>query len=309
MKKLIYTLSVLTLIFSCSPESTDAGFDGLTADAKGEIQNSGNEQESLEVPVLSCGVATQTSLELVVTAGATGAMGGFDIHWMAEDAFLDNGSEWNDELSCSMGFSGNGDALYSLEAGESIRLNLEDFVAAAECGTVECGVTYVFRVRAKNEGGQGEKGGLNKSDWSEAFSCATAECQVCTYGKGYWRNHSTDNSGNQENIWPVNELELGTVTYFQDQLNDILDVPNNEGNNLVILSQHLIAAKLNVANGAGNEDIAATIAAADEMIGDRSVLEDSFPLEWKSQVNDLKDLLEAFNESNPCADDEGEGEE
>ena len=53
---------------------------------------------------------------------------------MTEDAFLDNGSEWDDELSCAMGFAGNANSpLYSLEAGESIRLNLEDLVAAADC--------------------------------------------------------------------------------------------------------------------------------------------------------------------------------
>lgn len=128
--------------------------------------------------------------------------------------------------------------------------------------------------------------------------------QVCTYGKGHWRNHSNDNPGNQENIWPVDKLTLGTTEYSQDELNNILDAPNNEGNNLVIFSQHLIAAKLNVANGAGNSDITATIAEADEKISTRRILEDSFPPEWKKEVNGIKDTLEAFNGSNPCGDND-----
>ncbi len=307
MKKLIYSLSVLTLIFSCSPEAADTTLDGITADGKGAVKINGNgsPQEQLDAPTLECGAATETNLELTVTAGAKGAAGGFDIHWMTEADFVANNSEWDDELSCAMGFSGNGNDQYSLGAGESITLNLEDMILAAECGTVECGVKYVFRVRAKTEGGQGEQGGLKKSDWSNAFSCATAACnEVCTYGKGYWRNHSNDNPGNQGNVWPVLELELGTTTYSQNELNTILDDPNNEGNNLIIFSQHLIAAKLNVANGAGNEDIVATIAAADEKIGEREVLVDSFPAVWKDEVNAIKDLLEAFNKSNPCSDDE-----
>ena len=132
---------------------------------------------------------------------------------------------------------------------------------------------------------------------------------VCTYGKGFWKNHSNQNPGKQENLWPVNSLNLGSVTYSQEDLNEIYDVPNNEGNNLVIFSHHLIAAKLNVANGAGNSEIEKTIEEADNYIGDLVVLRDSFPADSKETINAIKGKLEAFNESNPCEDDELEDSE
>ncbi len=129
---------------------------------------------------------------------------------------------------------------------------------------------------------------------------------LCTYGKGYWRNHSNDNPGEQENVWPVVELDLGNTAYDQTQLNEILDAPNNEGNNLVILSKHLIAAKLNVANGAGNSEIEVVISDSDALIGDLVVLENSFSDEQKNTANELKGILENFNESSPCEDDSTE---
>lgn len=129
--------------------------------------------------------------------------------------------------------------------------------------------------------------------------------EVCTYGKGWWRNHSNKNPGNQENLWPVDELQLGTShTYSQDELNVIFDTDNSEGNGLVIFAQHLSAAKLNVANGAGNEQIELVIQAADELIGDYEIPGSSFTDEEKQESGDIKDALEAYNESSPCSEEE-----
>ncbi|MHA6280212.1 hypothetical protein ACXYMT_08520 [Salinimicrobium sp. CAU 1759] len=157
---------------------------------------------------------------------------------------------------------------------------------------------YVF----VNAGGHSWGGDL---DWGNAkyflYELQLETCSTpCTLGKGYWKNHSNDNPGGQDDVWPVMELTLGNKLYNRKELNNIMDVPNNEGNNLVIFSQHLIAAKLNVANGAGNSDIEATIAESDELIGDLVILEDSFSDEQKTTANTLKDLLESFNKSSPC---------
>ena len=61
-------------------------------------------------------------------------------------------------------------------------------------------------------------------------------------------------------------LQLGNVTYNQRQLLSILQHPPS-GNGLVSLAWQLIAAKLNIANGADPSCIATTIAAADDLIG------------------------------------------
>ena len=85
--------------------------------------------------------------------------------------------------------------------------------------------------------------------------CATTGC---TLTQGYWKNHPES--------WPVTSMALGTTTYTQTQLLNILKQPV-KGNGLVSLAHQLIAAKLNVANGASGAVIAASIASADTTIG------------------------------------------
>lgn len=65
-------------------------------------------------------------------------------------------------------------------------------------------------------------------------------------------------------------LPLGSVNYTAAQLALILDVsvntPGPGANALISLAHQLIAAKLNILNGASAAPIAATIAAADTLI-------------------------------------------
>ena len=76
----------------------------------------------------------------------------------------------------------------------------------------------------------------------------------CTYTQGYWKNHPL--------AWPVIELVLGGVTYSQEEVMVILRTPPR-GDATYILAHQLVAAKLNVSNGADETAIAVTIAAAD----------------------------------------------
>ena len=61
-------------------------------------------------------------------------------------------------------------------------------------------------------------------------------------------------------------LTLGGVAYTQAQLLAVFDTPV-AGNGLISLAHQLIAAKLNIANGATGTAINSTIAAADALIG------------------------------------------
>ena len=56
------------------------------------------------------------------------------------------------------------------------------------------------------------------------------------------------------------------MNYTQAQAQAIFNTPV-AGNGLISLAHQLIAAKLNIANGANGSTIAATIAAADALIG------------------------------------------
>jgi hypothetical protein len=121
----------------------------------------------------------------------------------------------------------------------------------------------------------------------------------CVFGFGYWKNHPQ--------AWPVTELQLGNVTYTQDQLLAIMHEPVR-GNGLISLAHHLITAKLNVANGADPSCIQQTIADADALIGDLVVPPVGDGYLAPRDVNALKDTLEDYNEGQLCApscDNEG----
>jgi hypothetical protein len=114
----------------------------------------------------------------------------------------------------------------------------------------------------------------------------------CVFTQGYWKNHPE--------AWPVTELQLGNVTYTQQQLLDILHQPVR-GNGLVLLAHQLIAAKLNVANGADASCIQQTIADADALIGDLVVPPVGTGYLAPRDVSPLADTLDQYNEGFLCA--------
>ena len=88
----------------------------------------------------------------------------------------------------------------------------------------------------------------------------------CPLGQGYWKNHPAD--------WPVNNLTLGTRTYTETQLLTVLTTAIGRGNQAdasLILVHQLVAAKLNIANGSNPSPVQEVIAAADSLIGSRSI--------------------------------------
>jgi hypothetical protein len=87
----------------------------------------------------------------------------------------------------------------------------------------------------------------------------TATPSGCVLGKGYWKQHPEQ--------WPVTQMQLGNVTYDQQQLLFIL---NNEvhTNGLVSVAHQEIAGKLNIASGAEASCIAETLINLDLVIGD-----------------------------------------
>ncbi len=131
----------------------------------------------------------------------------------------------------------------------------------------------------------------NKSHCTQTVTVTAGDCpdtgDNCTYTQGYWKNHPDE--------WPVASLNLGSVNYTKAQLLSILNQPV-QGNGLVLLSRQLIAAKLNIANGADPDDIADKIAAADALIGSKAVPPvgtDSVPT---SDVSAIADMIAMYNE-------------
>jgi hypothetical protein len=79
---------------------------------------------------------------------------------------------------------------------------------------------------------------------------------ACPKTQGFWKTHAE--------AWPVSSLTLGSQTYTQAELLTILTTPTR-GDASLILAKQLIAAKLNVANGADPTPVSATITHADAL--------------------------------------------
>ena len=231
-------------------------------------------------PGLSVADATPSSIYLTVTAGSTGAPGGFSLQWMTLNDYLSYG--WPVDSDCALGcaasfckasFSGNANlSRYNLRAGESVTVNIGEMLfdngASTSCpGELECGTMYVFRAFAH------ANGSLYRSDFTPDFQAATDPCEEnggCTYTQGYWKTHGPVPTGNNSNEWPVTSMTLGNVSYTDLQMQSIFDQPA-AGNGLIALAHQLMAAKLNIANGASSAAIGPTIAAADALIANKVV--------------------------------------
>jgi hypothetical protein len=256
---------------------------------------------AMSTPTLTCGTASKVSIQITVTAGATGAPAGFSLQWMKLDDFLANGSVWlssDDPALCHASFSGNANgSRYNLAPGESATVEVGDFLfdngTSSSCvEPLECGTTYVFRAFAH------ATSTLNRSDFTPNLRCSTLPCDPqpsnCTYTQGYWKTHGPIPTGNNTNMWPVTSLTLGTVNYTDLQLQAIFNTPA-QGNGLISLAHQLIAAKLNIGNGADGSSIAATIAAADALIGGLVVPPIGAGTLPSSTTSSLTNTLDSYN--------------
>lgn len=118
-----------------------------------------------------------------------------------------------------------------------------------------------------------------------AFTCDCPDEDACHYTPGYWKNHPEN--------WPVMSVTLGGVTYSQAQALAIMGTPV-QGDATVILAYHLIAAILNVANGA-SDDIQNSIDAANAYLTAHPLFSKPAKL-VKAEGTMIKDALAGYNE-------------
>jgi len=224
--------------------------------------------DALDSPIISPMSAKPSSVRIRVKAGATGAEQGFSAQWIKKADLDALGGAWPEAGSAlvrSGDFTGvpvwttagnAGD--YTMGSLQWMAIELgqlfdESGVAATSTDELEAGTQYVVRVTSR--GGNG----FDPSAPSANLVVSTLGLsQNCTFTIGYWKTHT--------GAWPVTNLTLGTVNYTAAEILSILNTPAG-GNGLIILAHQLIAAKLNVANGADPTFIAATIASADAAIG------------------------------------------
>ena len=224
------------------------------------------------VPDVSCESATLASITLHVCGGATGAPAGVTIQWKTAADFAASG--WADDGTlCKLSLSGQPSlqhpdkSRWELVPGECEDITIGDInfdetgVSGSGCGLdpLQCGTEYVFRWFA--HAGRG----FGRSDFGGNLTCSTLDCPVggrCTYTQGYWKNHGGPEGCNQapvnapDPVWPASIMSGGMtlgspgVNYSAADLCLILNTPGGGGKGLLTMAHQLIAAKLNLANGA-----------------------------------------------------------
>lgn len=118
-----------------------------------------------------------------------------------------------------------------------------------------------------------------------AFTCDCPDQDACHFTPGFWKNHPE--------AWPVTSVTLGGVTYTQAEALVILSMPVR-GDVTIILAHHLIAAILNVANGASD--------AINDAIDDANDFLTAHPLysdpsgDARTEANDIHMELADYNE-------------
>jgi hypothetical protein len=226
-------------------------------------------QSTPDPPTLTVVSAGHGKVRLTVTAGPSGAPDGFEVCWMTAAQFASFGGVWPPPWVPGEGwddFTGVGtlntfdgsDVDFHLGPNLSLDIEVGDtFDETGVSGTSNSelmGATqYVFCTYAI-----GPLGGA-PSPISSTFGCGTSgQGWHCTYSFGYWKTH--------QSLWPVGSLTLGTHSYTQAQLIQILQT-SVKGNGLVSLAHQLIAAKINIANGSNPAHIASAVTSADGLIG------------------------------------------
>ena len=224
---------------------------------------------ALDTPTLEGVIVGRTSISVMVTAGPSGAPQGFTVEWLLASTYdaLGGWPAASDPSVAKADFNGQptlniqdgtssfllgGDELAGVQIGD---LFDETGVVTEQVGELQEGTSYVVRVRANASGSE------TASAPSSIVRLKTLArtIQDCTYTQGYWKNHPE--------AWPVGNVTLGSVNYTQAQLLLIFNEPA-AGNGLISLAHQLIAAKLNIAQGAtAPAGVLSAIASADALIG------------------------------------------
>lgn len=255
-------------------------------------------QAALDTPHLAVVSIGHGKVRLQVTAGPSGAPGGFAISWMRADDLAARGGVWapygSSEIArasftgvATLHTWGVGERSFRLGPNESLDTEIGDLadetgVSGTIVGELAGGLEYVFRVNAN------ATEAAAASPFSPTFAGVTTyQGHDCTYTQGYWKNHPS--------AWPTDGLTLGTVNYTKAQLLQILVGWSVKGNGLVSLAHQLIAAKLNVAQGSNPMEAADAIAAADALIGPLVVPPIGSGSLKPSEVSDLTQALDDYN--------------
>lgn len=254
---------------SCDKADVEPQKDNVSVAANSNTSNTIVKQAS--IPTIKCLSSTDHSITIEVKAGASGAPNGFTLQWKKD------GEDWS---RCQT---------------KSYDICLKPYECKVICiENLECGKCYVFRASTNAYTLDGCYYAC--SPYSCEIKCSTKPCPPkdlgCTHTQGYWKTHGPTPTGNNTNQWHTGGFKLGTTYYTAAQLQTILNTPV-KGNGLISLAHQLIAAKLNIINGAYAGPISTVIAQADALINGQPILTGYLS---PSSTSALTDALAKYNE-------------
>jgi len=158
---------------------------------------------------------------------------------------------------------------------ENGHFRIENLYAKGEWYKIEvstdCGITLEMEVQVF----------CGKTTYVTFHYCCDAEPRTI----GYWKNHPEE--------WPVDSLEIGGITYTQEELLNIMWHARAKDATSMLASQ-LIAAKLNVLSGVYSASISDTIDEADDFLIEHPLGSNPRGKD-RSYALEIKDLLDCFN--------------
>jgi hypothetical protein len=256
-------------------------------------------------------------LTIGVTAGADGAPSGYGIQWMKKADYDALGGTWPDVghaklMYCecygpftlnSWDVEGNPGNSPILEAGQTSHLQLGDLndeeglygAPASYYDPLTPGTQYVVRGYTLGDG---------LGDPSAFTSTLETQTLVSECTQGFWKTHGPGacHSGNNADVWPAAcfPMELGTkndagsYNYNQTEICSIF-LQNTGGNGLISLAHQLATAKLNGCSTSDLTPVAATMAAAQALIGNLVVPPVGGGFLAPASTSELTETLDDYN--------------
>ena len=249
-------------------------------------------------------------ITIAVTAGTGGTPNGYSMQWMKKADFT---GTWPDEgtpglmycecygpYTLNMYWDDGRPNSPIMGEGETSFLQLGDLgdesgLYGNDYNVLETGTEYVARAYVQDGNG-------------DVFFSNTIEAQTITpeCTQGFWGTHGPGacHAGNNPNVWPAScfpmELGLkndaGSFNYTDLQICSIFQA-SVSGNGLISLAHQLATTKLNGCSTSDLTPVAATLAAAQALIGSLNAAPSKGPVDFihPSQTSALTEVLDDYN--------------